>query len=72
MIGLPLSGQSFIYSYIDPCTSESKSIIANMSAPIIISYYGQVQSFTYTQLNDGTFDIWINNIYNKYKTTSPC
>ena len=72
MIGLPLSGQSFIYSYIDPCTSESKSIVANMSAPIIISYYGQVQSFTYTQLNDGTFDIWINNIYNKYKTTSPC
>jgi hypothetical protein len=43
-----------------------------MSAPIIISYYGQIQSFTYTQLNDGTFDAWINNIYNKYKTTSPC
>ena len=72
IIGLPLCGQSFIYSYIDPCTSESKFIVADMSAPIIISYYGQIQSFTYTQLSDGTFDAWINNIYNKYKTTSPC
>lgn len=72
IIGLPLCGQSFIYSYIDPCTNESKFIVADMSAPIIISYYGQIQSFTYTQLSDGTFDAWINNIYNKYKTTSPC
>lgn len=72
VIGLPLCGQSFTYSYIDPCTSESKFIIADMSAPIVISYYGQIQTFTYTQLSDGTFDAWINNIYNKYKTTSPC
>ena len=43
-----------------------------MSSPIMIAYYGQVQSFTYQQLYDGTFDTWINSIYNKYKTTSPC
>ena len=72
VIGLPLLGQSFTYSYIDPCTHDSKFIIADMSAPIVISYYGQIQTFTYTQLSDGTFDSWINNIYNKYKTTSPC
>ncbi len=65
-------GQSFIYSYIDPCTNESKYIVADMSAPIVISYYGQIQTFTYAQLSDGTFDAWINNIYNKYKTISPC
>lgn len=72
IIGLPLMGQSFTYSYIDPCTHDSKFIVADMSAPIVIAYYGQVQTFTYTQLSDGTFDAWINNIYNKYKTTSPC
>ena len=72
IIGLPLYGQSFIYSYIDPCTNESKYIVADMSAPIVISYYGQIQTFTYAQLSDGTFDAWINNTYNKYKTTSPC
>jgi hypothetical protein len=72
IIGLPLSGQSFTYSYVDPCTKNIKFINADMSAPIVIAYYGQIQTFTYTQLSDGTFDAWINNIYNKYKTTSPC
>ena len=72
MIGLPLFGQSFIYSYIDPCTKQSKFISADMSAPIVISYYGQVKTFTYGELSDGTFDAWINSIYIKYQTTSPC
>jgi len=72
VIGLPLMGQSFTYSYIDPCTKTTKIIYADMSAPIVIAYYGQVKAFTYTQLSDGTFDFWINNVYNQYKTTSPC
>jgi len=72
IIGLPLLGQSFTYSYIDPCTKQSKFIYADMSAPIVISYYGQIQTFTYTQLSDGTFDTWINNTYTKYQNTSPC
>jgi len=72
IIGLPLCGQSFTYSYIDPCTKQSKIIYADMSAPIVIAYYGQIQTFTYTQLYNGEFDGWINNIYNKYKTNSPC
>jgi hypothetical protein len=72
IIGLPLLGQSFTYSYIDPCTHATKFIYADMSAPIVIAYYGQVKTFTYTQLSDGTFDFWINNIYSQYSTTSPC
>ena len=72
IIGLPLTGQSFIYSYIDPCTKQSKFINADMSAPIVISYYGQIKTFTYGELSDGTFDVWINNIYVKYQSTSPC
>ena len=72
IIGLPLTGQSFIYSYIDPCTKQSKFINADMSATIVISYFGQVQTFTYGELSDGTFDTWINNTYTKYQNTSPC
>ena len=72
MIGLPLSGQSFTYSYIDPCTKEVKFINADMSAPIMISYYGQVQTFKYEQLYNGEFDNWMSNTYNQYKSTSPC
>ena len=72
VIGLPLCGQSFTYSYIDPCTKEIKFINADMSAPIMISYYGQVQTFKYEQLYNGEFDNWMSNTYNQYKSTSPC
>ena len=67
-----VNGQTFNYSYIDPCTKDLKYITADMSSPIVIAYYGQVQTFNYTQLYDGSFDAWMNNIYNQYKTTSPC
>jgi hypothetical protein len=43
-----------------------------MSSPIVIAYYGQVKTFSYTELQDGTFDNWINSVYLKYQSTSPC
>ena len=71
-IGLPLCAQTFVYSYTDPCTQELKFINADMNSPIVIAYYGQVKTFSYTELQDGTFDAWINDTYIKYKSTSPC
>jgi hypothetical protein len=67
-----LAAQQFIYQYQDPCTQEFKFINADMSSPIVIAYYGQVKTFSYTELQDGTFDNWINSVYLKYKSTSPC
>lgn len=72
IIGLSVKGQSFLYSYIDPCTQQTKFITADMSAPVIIAYYGQVKAFTYLELSNGVFESWLNDIYNKYKSTSPC
>ena len=72
IIALSVNGQSFMYSYTDPCTQELKFINADMSNPIVIAYYGQVKTFSYTELQDGTFDNWINSVYLKYKNTSPC
>ena len=72
IVALSVNGQSFIYSYTDPCTQELKFINADMSSPIVIAYYGQVKTFSYTELQDGTFDNWINSVYLKYKSTSPC
>lgn len=43
-----------------------------MSTPIVVSYYGQTQAFSYQQLQDGTFDSWMNQTYNKYKGVNPC
>ena len=39
--GLSLYGQSFMYSYTDPCTFELKTITYDMTTPVVISYYGQ-------------------------------
>ena len=72
IIALSVNGQSFMFSYTDPCTQELKFINADMSSPIVIAYYGQVKTFSYTELQDGTFDNWINSVYLKYKNTSPC
>ena len=61
-----------MYSYIDPCTKDLKFITADRNSPIVIVYYGQVKTFSYMELQDGTFDLWMNDTYNKYKSTSPC
>jgi hypothetical protein len=39
---------------------------------VFVVYYGQSRTFSYTELQDGSFEIWMNDIYSKYKTTSPC
>ena len=61
-----------MYNYVDPCTKEIKTLYADMSAPIMISYYGQTKAFTYEQLQDGTFDSWMAQTYNTYKGVNPC
>jgi hypothetical protein len=64
--------QSFMYSYVDPCTNEYKTIMADMSSPIIIVYYGQIKSFSFEQLSRGDLEVWMNNIYQQFKNNSPC
>ena len=75
MIGLSVKAQSFSYSYIDPCTKASKSIVVsslNGNSPIVMNYYGQVKTFTNSELQDGTFDTWANGVYNSYGKGNPC
>jgi len=69
--GLSLYGQSFMYSYTDPCTQEMKTIVYDMSAPVVVSYYGQTRAFTYDEMQNGAFDSWLGNVYSQY-TTQPC
>ena len=69
--GLSLYGQSFMYSYTDPCTRELKTLTYDMSAPVVVSYYGRVKAFTYNEIQNGVFDAWINDIFSQVQT-SPC
>ena len=75
MSGLSVKAQSISYSYIDPCTKETKNITVselNGTLPIVMNYYGQVRSFTPTELQNGTFDSWANSVYNEYGKGNPC
>jgi hypothetical protein len=69
--GLSLHGQSFMYSYIDPCTRETKIIMYDMSAPIVVAYYGQTKAFTYTDMQNGIFETWLNGVYSQF-ASQPC
>jgi len=60
-----------MYSYTDPCTQEMKTIVYDMTAPIVVSYYGQTRAFTYTEMQNGTFDSWLSVVYSQY-VTQPC
>ena len=75
MSGLSVKAQSISYSYVDPCTKETKNITVsglNGTLPIVMNYYGQVKSFTPTELQNGTFDSWANSVYNEYGKGNPC
>ena len=60
-----------MYSYIDPCTQQVQTLMYDMSAPIIVSYYGQTRAFTYNEISSGVLDTWLNQVYSNY-VAAPC
>jgi hypothetical protein len=65
-------GQGFSYTYTDPCTNKIKELfINNPNGNVALMYYGQVQSFTPTQLQSGALEQWITQI-NSSNPSGPC
>jgi hypothetical protein len=65
-------GQGFSYTYTDPCTLKPKEIfINNPNGNISLIYNGVIQSFTPTQILDGSVEEWINGI-NSNNPLGPC
>lgn len=65
-------GQGLVYSYADPCTSKLKELyIPNPSQSVVLSYNGSVRSFTYSQLQSGAMEQWINEV-NSQNPAGPC
>ena len=60
-----------MYSYIDPCTQQVQTLAYDMSAPIIVSYYGQTRAFTYNEISSGVLDTWLNQVYSNF-VAAPC
>jgi hypothetical protein len=67
-------GQTFTYTFMDPCTKE----ITQFNLPIqggngtLISFLGQQKYFTADDVIRGDFANWINQRYTEYRKLTPC
>ena len=66
-----LTAQSYNYSYTDPCTGNTQNIVVPINGEVAVGYYGFVETFSYAEFNDGTFDTWTNSVFSQFEG-SPC
>ena len=64
-------GQGFAYTYVDPCTKKLNTItIPAGQSTVTFSYLGQARTFTKTELEDGTFNMWLYSV--QQSSSEPC
>jgi hypothetical protein len=67
-------GQTFTYTFVDPCTKE----MTQFNLPIqsgsgsLVSFLGQQRYFTADDVISGDFANWINQRYTEYRKLTPC
>ena len=65
-------GQTYNYSYIDPCTLATKSIVVPQNSQgIVVNYFGNIQTFTTNDFSTGVFDDWVANMA-QINSSAPC
>ena len=64
--------QSYLYKYIDPCTGSMKSITIPSNGNVTVSYYGSVKTFATSEMTNGTFETWANEVYTTAGSINPC
>ena len=70
-ISIASYGQTFNYSYTDPCTG----VIKTMSVPsngITVTYYGEVNTFQPADFYNGGFESWAQGVYSSFGNNNPC
>lgn len=73
-LNLTAVGQTFTYTFIDPCTKE----MTQFNLPIqsgnvsLVSFLGQQKYFTTDDVISGVFASWINQVYSNYRRLTPC
>jgi hypothetical protein len=66
------SGQTYSYSYIDPCTGKVRNVSVPLNGGATFSYYGERKTFSYDQILNGEFETWANSTFVSNKSSSPC
>ena len=68
---IELKAQTFIYSYTDPCTGLLKSISVPTNG-VTVTYFGEINTFNPEDFNNGTFNVWANNVFSSFGGNNPC
>jgi hypothetical protein len=73
-MGLSLLGQTFSYTYVDPCTGISNTVqLSSASGTVNMFYGGQIRNFTYAELQQGAYESWVASINSQAPPGSnPC
>jgi hypothetical protein len=73
-IGLSSFGQTYSYTYVDPCTGIPNTLqLSSASGSVTMFYGGQYRTFTFTELQQGAYDTWVASINAQAPTGSnPC
>ena len=74
VLGFVGYGQSFQYTYTDPCTGLPNTItISQPLGSVTLFYAGQWNTFTQAQLQSGGYEAWVNSINASFPPGSnPC
>jgi len=74
LIGFKSFGQSYQYTYTDPCTGIPNTVtITQPLGSVTLFYAGQWQTFTATQLQSGGYEAWVASINAQFPPGSnPC
>src|SRR5210317_1466503 len=74
LMGYGSMGQSFQYSYTDPCTGVLNTVtISQPNGSVTLFYAGQWNTFTQQQLLSGGYEAWVAQINAQFPPGSnPC
>ena len=67
-----VNAQVLTQTFIDPCTQEVTLFTIPIQNGTTIVFLNQSRFFTATDVNNGTFTAWVNQVYEQYRLTSPC
>lgn len=64
-------GQTYNYTYTDPCTLNRQSIVVPADGTVALNYFGTVGTFNQQDFSNGVFDNWLSNL-SQLNSSSPC
>lgn len=64
-------GQTYNYTFTDPCTLNQQSILVPADGTVALNYFGTVGTFNQQDFSNGVFDNWLANL-SQLNSSSPC